>query len=167
MKKSIVAIVLAMLVVAGGVVIAVMKFSGESSAMKAGECVAVANHNEDRADVTTTACGSDKAVFKVGKILTEAAGNCPDVVDEYTSVVPNAGGGKLCLLPNFLEGGCYKPDDTDDSWGKSSCAGEDTVKVTKVLSGVTDGTGCPDSETGQDMAFPEPPITYCLSPVKP
>lgn len=163
MKKPIVVIMLATLAVAGASMVAAFTVLGDSTAsaaVKSGECVTVANHSESRADVTGTSCQDGKATFKVGKVLADASANCPEAEDDYTAIVPNSGVATLCLLPNFVEGACYKSDDNYENWTQSTCEGEGTVKITKVISGSNDVSGCPDSE---GMGYPEPPVTYCVA----
>ncbi|HEX8870768.1 MAG TPA: hypothetical protein VF821_34200, partial [Lentzea sp.] len=63
-----------------------------------------------------------------------------------------------------VEGVCYRPADNDDSWGRSDCSGEETVKVTKVIT-VADGE-CPDGDDLVSIVYAEPPTTYCLAPVQ-
>jgi hypothetical protein len=160
MKKPV--LIIAALAVVAATALVFVKFSGGPQA-KAGECVTVTGS----ADVASTGCTAENAKFKVGKVLADSGGTCPAGDDEYVQVVPSSGGGKLCLLPNLVEGACYQPADSDDSWGKSACTGEDTVKVTKVLTAAGGDAECPDG--GEDLisiVYPEPPTTYCLSPVQ-
>lgn len=159
MKKPV--LVIAALAVAVAAAFVYVEFAGGLRA-KAGECVTVTNGTE----VATTGCGADNAKFKVGRVLTDSGGNCPAGDDEYVQVVPKSGGGKLCLLPNLVEGVCYRPADDEDSWGRATCTGEETVKVTKVIPVAGDGSGCPDDADLLSIVYPEPPTTYCLSPVQ-
>ncbi|NKE62618.1 hypothetical protein FXN61_40195 [Lentzea sp. PSKA42] len=160
MRKPV--LVIAALAVAAAAALVVMNSAGGPQA-KAGECVAVSN----RTDVVSTGCGAENARFKVGRVLADSGGNCPANDDEYVPVVPSSGGGKLCLLPNLVEGTCYRPADDEDSWGRSACTGEDTVKVAKVIPAAGIDTECPDGGDDQiSIVYPEPPTTYCLSPVQ-
>lgn len=159
MKKP--ALVIAVLAVAVAAAFVFVEFAGGPQA-KAGECVTVSKGTE----VASTGCAADNAKFKVGRVLTDSGATCPPGDDEYVQVTPS-GGGKLCLLPNLVEGACYKPSDDEDSWGRATCSGEETVKVTKVIPTAGDGSGCPDDGDDQlSIVYPEPPTTYCLAPVQ-
>ncbi|WP_156212769.1 LppU/SCO3897 family protein [Lentzea aerocolonigenes] len=164
MRKPVLVIVLAAVVVAVAAGFVFVKFSGGPQA-KAGECVALANRNGDHADVTGAGCGTD-VKFKVGKVLADGTSSCPAGDDDYVQVVPNAGSGKLCLLPNLAEGVCYRPADDEDSWIKVECKGEETVKVTKVFASAGDDAACPDGEDVASIVYAEPPTTYCLTLVQ-
>jgi len=165
MKKPLLAIVLAALAIIGVTAFTAIDFMGSSSAdsaaVKPGDCVMVTNHSDDRADVAGASCQDEKVTSKVGKVLTDKNATCPE---GYTAIVPNTGDVKVCLLPNFVESACYQPDEAGEMWNKSTCAGDETVKVTKVISGAGDASRCPESE---GWAYPEPPITYCVSDVQP
>jgi hypothetical protein len=164
MRKPVLVIAAVAVVAVAGLVF--IQFTGGPRA-KAGECVTVANAEGNRADVASTGCGAENARFKVGKVLGDSGGNCPAGDDEYIQVVPGSGGGKLCLLPNLVEGSCYRPADNDDSFSRSDCTGEETLKVAKVIASAGGDVECPD--TGDDfvsIVYPEPPTTYCLSPVQ-
>ena len=161
MRKPVLVIAALAVVAAAGFVF--VQFTGAPQA-KAGECVVLGNADANRAEVASTGCGAENAKFKVGKVLTDPGGSCPAGDDEYIQVV--AGGGKLCLLPNLVEGSCYRPADNDDSWGRSGCTGEETVKVVKVIAAAGDDVACPDGDDLVSIVYPEPPTTYCLSPVQ-
>ncbi|MET8760060.1 hypothetical protein [Lentzea sp. NPDC004782] len=157
MRKPV--LVIAALAVTAAAAFAFVKFSAGPEA-RAGECLVGSS------DVVTTGCTADNARFKVGKVLADPNASCPAGDDEYVQVAPKSGG-KLCLLPNLVEGACYQPSDNGDSWGKAACAGDETVKVTKVLAAAGGDAECPDA--GDDLisiVYPEPPTTYCLSPVR-
>lgn len=137
---------------------AVIQFAGGPEA-KAGECLT------GNPDLAATGCTAENARFKVGKVLADASASCPGGDDEYIQVARS--GGKLCLLPNLVEGACYQPADNDDSWGRSACSGEETVKVAKVIQAAGGDTECPDAVDDLiSIVYPEPPITYCLAPVQ-
>jgi hypothetical protein len=159
MRKPVLVIV-ALAVAATGV-LAYVNFTGGPKA-KAGECVAVTNGTE----VVSTGCAAGNARFKVGRVLADSGASCPVSDDEYVQVVPSSGGGKLCLLPNLVEGSCYQPADDEDSWGPSACTGSETIKVAKVIAAAGDGAGCPDGDDLVSIVYPEPPTTYCLAPVQ-
>lgn len=165
MRKPVLVIALAAVVVAAAAGFVFLKFAGGPRA-KAGECVALAHRGGDHADVASVGCATGDVRFKVGKVLADAAGACPAGDDDYVQVVPNSGGGKLCLLPNLAEGACYRPADDEDSWIRAECKGEETVKVTKVFSSSGTEAECPDGEGAASIVYAEPPTTYCLSPVQ-
>ncbi|WP_053718653.1 LppU/SCO3897 family protein [Saccharothrix sp. NRRL B-16348] len=135
--------------------------SGAANA-EVGDCVSVTAEADNRAEVDTLDCSADRASYKVGKVLETTDAGCPEE-GLYTEIVPAVGGGyKLCLLPNMAEGACYKPDE-GTGFVKTECTGPETIKVTKVIEGSTDLEACPD---GAGMAYPEPPVTYCLAPAE-
>jgi hypothetical protein len=157
MKKPV--LLIAALAVVAAAAVGYVQFAGGPQA-KAGECLS------GTPDLATTGCTADNARFKVGKVLAETSATCPGGDDEYIQVTPSSGG-KLCLLPNLVEGACYQPAANDDSWGRSACAGDETIKVAKVIPAAGDDTECPDA--GDDLisiVYPEPPTTYCLAPVQ-
>ncbi|RSM59946.1 hypothetical protein DMH04_54960 [Kibdelosporangium aridum] len=162
--KKLVLVVTAVLAVAGAALFITVNFiGGPELAAKAGECVAVSNQAEDdRADVANAGC--ETALYKVGTVVADANGKCPPSLSDYAEVVAKSGGGRLCLVPNLLEGGCYRPVEDTEGWGKSACTDPDAVKVTKIIPGMGDTAGCPETEEG--IAYPEPAVTYCLKPVQ-
>ncbi|MBW4718958.1 LppU/SCO3897 family protein [Saccharothrix obliqua] len=161
-KKAV--LVLLAIVVAVGGFFGIRYFVTNNAAASAGDCVSLSGQNNDRADVQTLDCGDDKASFKVGKVLDQAESMCPEE-GLYTEVSPTSSVGdgyKLCLLPNMVEGACYKPDE-GVGFAKGECVGTDAFKVTKVINDSTDLAQCPDSA---GMSYPEPAITYCLAPAE-
>ncbi|CCH27827.1 hypothetical protein ABZ816_06840 [Actinosynnema sp. NPDC047251] len=161
--KKILIAALAVLVLVGGF-FAIRYFVSANSTASAGDCVSLAQQDDNRADVKNLDCGDDKASYKVGKVLDTADAVCPEE-GLYTEVSPVGGVGdgyKLCLLPNMAEGACYKPDE-GTGFVKAECTGPETIKVTKVIKDSTDLTQCPDSA---GMSYPEPAVTYCLAPAE-
>ncbi|OKI36135.1 hypothetical protein A6A25_22360 [Saccharothrix sp. CB00851] len=131
-----------------------------SANAEVGDCVSVTAENDNRADVETLDCSADKASYKVGKVLESTDSTCSED-GIYTEIVPAGGVGdgyRLCLLPNMVEGACYKADE-GSGFVKTGCTGNDTFKVIRVIKDVNDLEACPD---GAGMAYPEPPVTYCL-----
>ncbi|MFI9010382.1 hypothetical protein ACIGNX_24415 [Actinosynnema sp. NPDC053489] len=152
------------LVLLGIIAFGVWSLTRGGSHAEAGDCVSVSAQQDDRADVETQDCSTDQASFKVGKVLDASDATCPED-GLYTEIVPtdDAGDGyKLCLLPNMVEGGCYKADE-GTGFVKTACSGPETIKVTKVVKGSADLAACPD---GAGMAYPEPAVTYCLEPAE-
>jgi hypothetical protein len=162
--KRIVVSVLALIVIVGGG-FAVRYFLSDAANAKAGECVSVAQQSGDKVDVKSIDCGEDKATYKVGKVLDNATGTCPDggVYDEVTPATSVGSGYKLCLMPNFVEGSCYTPDQTGAVFNKAACSGAETIKVAKVINGSSDTAECPE---GAGMSYPEPAVTFCLAPAE-
>lgn len=161
-KKIIIGVLVVLLI--GVVVYGVRQLTGGSANAEAGDCVSVSAESDNRADVENLDCSSDQASYKVGKVLEATDATCPEE-GLYTEITPagSVGDGyKLCLLPNMVEGACYKPDD-GTGFVKTECTGPETIKVTKVVQGSTDLESCQD---GAGMAYPEPAVTYCLAPAE-
>lgn len=155
--------VLAVLLI-GIVVYGVRDLTSDAAHAEVGDCVSVSAESDNRAEVDTLDCSADRASYKVGKVLDTTDATCPED-GLYTEIVPAGGVGdgyKLCLLPNMAEGSCYKPDD-GSGFVKTECVGPETIKVIKVVQGSADLEACPD---GAGMAYPEPPVTYCLAPAE-
>ena len=149
-------------VVLGLVVYGVRYLTSDPANAEVGDCVSVSAEADNRAEVDTLDCSADRASYKVGKVLDATDATCPEE-GLYTEIVPAGGVGdgyKLCLLPNMAEGACYKPDE-GTGFVKTECTGPETIKVIKVVEGSADLEACPD---GAGMAYPEPPVTYCLAP---
>lgn len=152
---AIAAVAVVVLAIAG---YAVYALTGSGTA--AGECVRITGADGDKLAVTPDDCGADLANFRVGKVVDGADAPCPEE-GVYTEA-RGSGSSTLCLLPNMVEGACYGPDDRGfGGLVRSGCTGEATIKVTKVIEGSTDTSGCPD---GAGMSYPEPPITFCVVP---
>ncbi|TQM81456.1 hypothetical protein FHX81_3821 [Saccharothrix saharensis] len=155
--------VLAVLLI-GIVVYGVRHLTSDAANAEVGDCVSVSAESDNRAEVDTLDCAEDRASYRVGKVLDTTDATCPED-GLYTEIVPAGGVGdgyKLCLLPNMAEGSCYKPDD-GSGFVKTECTGPETIKVIKVIPGSADLEACPD---GAGMAYPEPPVTYCLAPAE-
>lgn len=162
--KRVVVSILAFLVVAGGIY-AVKYFMSDAANAKAGECVSISQEGGDKVNVDGVDCGDQKATYKVGKVLETDTGTCPEggVYDEVTPASSVGSGYKLCLMPNFVEGACYTPDETGAVFNKTECKGADSIKIAKVINGSTDTAECPE---GAGMAYPEPAVTFCLAPAE-
>ncbi|GAB2988288.1 LppU/SCO3897 family protein [Saccharothrix stipae] len=159
-------IIVLVLLLAGVVVYGLWRLTSGPANAEVGDCVSVTAEGDDpdrnRAQVDTVDCDADKASYKVGKVLDAADATCPEE-GLYTEIAPTVGDGyKLCLLPNMVEAACYKPDE-GTGFVKTECTGPETIKVTKVIQNSTDLEACPD---GAGMAYPEPPVTYCLAPAE-
>ncbi|MCE6994171.1 hypothetical protein LZG04_04995 [Saccharothrix sp. S26] len=161
-RKVLIGVLVVLLI--GLVAYGVRYLTSDAANAEVGDCVSVSAESDNRADVDTLDCSADRASYKVGKVLDQADATCPED-GLYTEIVPTSGVGdgyKLCLLPNMAEGSCYKPDD-GSGFVKTDCVGPETIKVIKVMQGVADLEACPD---GAGMAYPEPPVTYCLAPAE-
>ncbi|QQQ76890.1 hypothetical protein IOD16_39095 [Saccharothrix sp. 6-C] len=161
-RKVLIGVLVVLLI--GIVVYGVRYLTSDPANAEAGDCVSVSAETDNRAEVDTLDCSADQASYKVGKVLDATDATCPED-GLYTEIVPAGGVGdgyKLCLLPNMAEGSCYKPDE-GTGFVKTQCTGPETIKVTKVIEGSTDLEACAD---GAGMAYPEPPVTYCLAPAE-
>ncbi|XVS64963.1 LppU/SCO3897 family protein [Actinosynnema sp. CA-299493] len=161
-RKVLIGVLVVLLI--GLVVYGVRHLTSDPANAEVGDCVSVAAESDNRAEVDTLACSADKASYKVGKVLDATDATCPED-GLYTEIVPAGGVGdgyKLCLLPNMAEGVCYRPDE-GTGFVKSDCKGPETIKVTKVIEGSSDLEACADAA---GMAYPEPPVTYCLEPAE-
>ena len=161
-RKILIGVLVVVLI--GIVVYGVRQLTSDAANAEVGDCVSVSAESDNRADVETLDCSADQASYQVGKVLEATDATCPED-GLYTEIVPAGGVGdgyKLCLLPNMAEGACYKPDD-GSGFVKTGCTGPETIKVTKVIQGATELEACPD---GAGMAYPEPPVTYCLAPAE-
>ncbi|MEU4763541.1 hypothetical protein AB0H12_09810 [Actinosynnema sp. NPDC023794] len=161
-RKILIGVLVVLLI--GIVVYGVRYLTSDPANAEVGDCVSVAAEADNRAEVDTLDCSADEASYKVGKVLEATDATCPED-GLYTEIVPAArvgDGYKLCLLPNMAEGACYKPDE-GTGFVKTGCTGPETIKVIKVIEGSADLEACPD---GAGMAYPEPPVTYCLAPAE-
>lgn len=119
----------------------------------AGGCAAVRG-DASNATFATVDCASGAANFRVGKVVAADAA-CPSA--DYTVYTETAATGPdvtVCLLPLLATGGCY--DDQDRS---TACPGRYTV--TAVVDGTSDAEVCDGSGVG--IAYPEPPVTFCVA----
>ncbi|MFC6093218.1 LppU/SCO3897 family protein, partial [Saccharothrix lopnurensis] len=154
-------IVAAIVVLAAVVVFGVVRLTGGGST-EAGSCVDVTSEFEDNPEVKGLDCDDDQASFKIGAVVEGVDATCPED-GIYSEVAEGDGGRKLCLLPNMVEGACYRAEESGTGFDKSECVGPETIKVTRVIQGSTDLEACPDSA---GMAYPEPAVTYCLAPAE-
>lgn len=161
-RKILIGVLVVLLI--GIVVYGVRYLTSDPANAEVGDCVSVSAEADNRAEVDTLDCSADEASYKVAKVLETTDATCPED-GLYTEIVPAASVGdgyKLCLLPNMAEGSCYKPDE-GTGFVKTGCTGPETIKVVKVIEGSADLEACPD---GAGMAYPEPPVTYCLAPAE-
>jgi hypothetical protein len=152
------------IIVIGGGVLAFNYFTSDVAQAKAGDCAKVSG-TESKPEYAAAACDSAEAnaiVSKATSNTSEACGSTEGVVQ----IIQKLGRGpdtKLCLIPRFEEGQCYKTESGDSSLAlvKQACAA-DNIKVTKVIKDKVDPTLC--GEGGAPVTYTEPPITYCLAP---
>ncbi|MGM1062314.1 LppU/SCO3897 family protein [Saccharothrix sp. Mg75] len=97
-------------------------------------------------------CSSDRATVKVAKVV-EEGGKCPAGGGIYSTYT---GSSTLCLIPNFVEGGCYQRDQ-QTGLRKVDCSTTGSVRVVKASKGPVD---CGDDRT---LRYPEPAVTFCLT----
>lgn len=100
-------------------------------------------------------CAADHANVKVAKVVDEAS-QCPDGAPYTIFTGVNADSGALCLIPNFVEGACYRRD-RDSGLRKVDCTTDGAIRVLKVARGVV------KCEDGPTISYPEPEVTFCLS----
>ena len=97
-------------------------------------------------------CSSDRATVKVAKVV-EEGGECPTGGAPYSTYV---GPATLCLIPNFVVGGCYRQD-RKTGLRKVDCTTAGSIRVAKASK---DPVNCGDDRT---LSYPEPAVTFCLS----
>ncbi|WP_189221131.1 LppU/SCO3897 family protein [Saccharothrix coeruleofusca] len=139
----------AAVVVAGACALAVAGQDGPRP--RPGECAAVAGTG-DEPRYRPADCGSEQANVRIAKVLEEGEG-CPKGGARYSTY---AGPFTLCLIPNFVEGACYRGD-RQVGMRRVDCAGAHAVRVAKV------GTGEVSCGSDRAVAYPEPSVTFCLA----
>ncbi|MBV9843727.1 MAG: hypothetical protein JOZ47_01445 [Kutzneria sp.] len=171
-KGRLVAILVAVLVVLGGVAVKVVLGLGIGAAIDStnqahttnvGDCASVtgtvAKPHYEKVD-----CGSGKENYTVGKVLNSASATCPQDYDEYYETGVNSV--KLCLIPVLKDGACY--DFGQGSVGKEQmgysqvpCSSSKAVQV-KVLKGTTDKNAC-GADSDSAVVYQETRTTICLT----
>jgi hypothetical protein len=129
---------------------AVGLFDSEQPQVVAGQCAGISGA-ADAPRFTALDCGADQANVKVAKVVDQGA--CPTGGAGYSTYTS---GVTFCLMPNFVEGSCYAQDQ-EAGLLRVPCGTARSVKVAKVLGG---GAACGDQRT---VAYPEPPVTFCLA----
>lgn len=119
-----------------------------------GECVAVTGA-DDAAEVRTVDCAADEAAFKLASTRGADDIGCPE--GAYREV--RAGSDLLCLMPNFVADTCYEADDANSGFKVADCSSQEAIRVSEVIEGTTDPSGCPD---GSGLGYPEPPVVFCI-----
>ncbi|GAA2969109.1 LppU/SCO3897 family protein [Actinokineospora diospyrosa] len=117
------------------------------------ECASVSGSGDD-AKVEIVGCG-DSAAFRVAARKDLSATGCAEGAYREMRTDKDL----LCLMPNFLAGKCYVPDDPNQAFKVGSCEAQDAIRVTEELSNTSDPSPCPD---GNGLGYPEPPVVFCL-----
>ncbi|MDQ3402018.1 MAG: hypothetical protein M3548_01305 [Actinomycetota bacterium] len=152
-KKLVWIIALVVVLVAAGAFV-VYEVSARGADAAPGECAMVTGA-DDAAKVEIVDCDDKSASFKVASKRDGAELGCPE--GAYREV--RTDGGLLCLMPNFVADTCYEADDANQSFRVSGCESDESIKITKVIDGSTDPSGCP---AGNGLGYPEPPVVFCI-----
>ena len=144
--------VVAVLVGAGGFAVYQALAPGATSA--SGECVAVSGA-DDTAKAEIVDCAEPAAGFKLASVRDLEESGCPE--GAYREVRTSSE--LMCLMPNFVAGTCYVPDDPNAGFKAGDCADEVAIRVSEVIEGTTDPSGCPD---GSGLGYPDPPVVFCI-----
>ena len=141
------------------VVIAGVGFGGyllwfAADAEAPGDCVSVAGLGEE-AKMTAVGCAEKSATFKVASKRDKSDTSCPEGAYREIRDEQNL----TCLMPNFIAGNCYVSDDTNQAFKVAACDNTEALKVTRVINGSTDPSGCPD---GNGLGYPQPPTVFCV-----
>jgi hypothetical protein len=150
------------LVIIGGIFVAVNVLSDDIGDLEAGDCVTVSGSNSD-IDVGEVSC-TDTATLNyfISTKQSSAGGVCGG---DFAEVVePGDSGAKLCLVPNFQQGTCYSIPLQSLSGVKEvpcSAGGDSQInQVVKVLQRV-DSTTVPDCP--EPVTFDKPkPLGFCF-----
>lgn len=119
-----------------------------------GECVAVSG-TDDAAKAEIVDCGADDAGFTLASTRGLDEVGCPE--GSYREI--RTGSELLCLMPNFIAGNCYVPDEPNAGFVVGDCGSELAIRISEVIEGTTDPSGCPD---GSGLGYPEPPVVFCI-----
>lgn len=153
--------IIALVVVAAGVY-AYNYFSSDAAQSAAGDCAAVTG-SSSAPQYSEAACDAPEANFVVAKVLGSTTDKCGgDNYVEYTETADRGPDSKLCLMPNFVEGGCYTGSDDPATLHKADCTVPGSIKVDKVIKDTADESACPQ-DTGP-FVIPEPKTTFCVAP---
>jgi hypothetical protein len=154
------------LVVIGGGVYAYNYFTNDVAQAKAGDCAKITGE-KNSPNYEAIGCDSGSATHVVGKVLANTSDSCSEPYASFTMTARRGPDAKLCLLPKWNEGECYKEDTSASEFAKIDCATptDETLKVVKIVQGKADPAAC-EGEAIVPLSFPEPPITMCLTPAK-
>ncbi|SES08002.1 LppU/SCO3897 family protein [Actinokineospora terrae] len=117
------------------------------------ECASVTGSG-DSAKVAVVGCG-DAAAFRIASRKDLSAPGCAEGAYREMRTEKEL----LCLMPNFVKGNCYVPDEPNQAFKVGSCESSDAIKVVDELRDTSDPSPCPN---GNGLGYPEPPIVFCL-----
>ncbi len=138
----------AVVVILGGYL---LMTSGGGAHPEPGDCASIAGQ-ADQPRYEARDCGAEQANVKVAKVVDDVA-QCPKGGAPYSTYT---GSVTLCLIPNFVEGACYRQDRSAGVI-RVDCGTADAIRVVKAAQGTT---SCGD---GRTLAYPEPSVTFCLA----
>lgn len=145
------------LVVSAIAIYGVNYFTSDVAQAKPGDCATVSG-DENGADYRAVPCESPTANVIIGRVLQSRSSACGG--DFSRELIPVQGRGpdvKLCLIPKFAVGDCFREE--PPLFPKVDCGTLDVMRVTKVVPNST--IGC---EGASPLVFTEPLITYCVEP---
>lgn len=156
---TIIKVVLGVIVV-GVVAFFVIKNMGTSAkSAEVGDCIKVNNASATNADVEKIDCNAKEAAYKVAVVKDDANAECPDQDNSNYVYYTEDTGLLLCMTLNAKEGDCFKQGDADE---RVDCGDPSaTFKVTKIVTGSTDPSGCPEG-TENGYVYPEPKMVQCF-----
>jgi hypothetical protein len=150
MRKVLLGLGLAVVVLMGAYAFGL--FESERPQAQAGQCASISG-SADSPRFTTMDCAADKANVKVAKVVERSSDGCPKGGSTYSTFTS---GVTLCLMPNFVEGSCYRTD-VEAGLVKVACGTPESVKVAKVVNGAA------PCDNQRAVAYPEPAVTFCLA----
>ena len=148
------------------VFIVVKVLNPPAPAYNAGDCIEVVSGGHLAAKVEKADCGAEEAIYKVGVYLDDTKAECPE--GDYATFKQSGGkvqNYRLCLVLNAAEGDCLDvPMIGGGQEVKAACTAENAnVKVTKVIDGKADKSGCPAEAADNARVYSEPKQTFCLA----
>ncbi|GLW93006.1 LppU/SCO3897 family protein [Actinokineospora globicatena] len=117
------------------------------------ECATVTGAG-DTATVEPVSC-ADTAAFRIASRKDPSAAGCAEGAYREMRTDKEL----LCLMPNFVKGNCYVPDDPNQAFKVGSCDSPDAIKVVDELRDTSDPSPCPN---GNGLGYPEPAVVFCL-----
>jgi hypothetical protein len=159
--RRVLIIVIALAVIAAGVIVYFITNKNGASSANAGDCIKVKSASATNADVEKIDCNDNAAVFKVAKKLSNDTDQCP--TPDYEKYEQSGGSSSdfaLCLMLNAKEGDCFANFDTPDKRARVDC-GSAEVKVTKMVPGKADEAAC--DQQSIPVTYPDPATTFCLA----
>ncbi|MFC7612690.1 hypothetical protein ACFQV2_02580 [Actinokineospora soli] len=110
---------------------------------------------DDAAKTEIVDCGSPTGTFKLASTRKLEEAGCPE--GAYREIRTQSD--LLCLMPNFVAGTCYVPDEPNAGFKAGDCGSQEAIRVSEVIEGTTDPSGCPD---GSGLGYPDPPVVFCI-----